>query len=150
MLCSGSEPMSTLLLDRAGDEHSSKCATKWKLLWASPQVLSKKHLVKNRLKATLAPKSGESDMFFEKKSRNWVKFEVLVESVTTGLPVGDIFNDQILKLSPFMSHFDFGFSQPLLQRRFKKENPAQYATLNIMRWKKVKICRFGPADLLSL
>jgi len=30
----------------------------------------KKHLVKNRLKATLAPKSGESDMFFEKKSRN--------------------------------------------------------------------------------
>jgi len=45
-----------------------------------------------------------------------------VESVTTGLPVGDSFNDQILKLSPFMSHFDFGFSrQPLLQRRFKKK-----------------------------
>jgi len=77
--------------------------------------------VKNRLKAKLAPKSGENGLFFEKNRHIESILKFLVESVTTGLPVGDSFNGQILKYSPFMSHFDFGFSQPLLQRRFEKK-----------------------------
>jgi hypothetical protein len=37
--------------------------------------------------------------------------------------VGDSFNGQIIKPSPFMPHFDVGFSPPLLHCRFEKNKP---------------------------
>jgi hypothetical protein len=62
-------------------------------------------LAKNRQKATLPPKSGENGLF---KKNEIAKIETVLklfgESVTTGLPVGDSFNVQIIKLLPIMSH----------------------------------------------
>jgi hypothetical protein len=56
-------------------------------------------LAKTRRKATLPPKSDENGLFSEKqiaKLRQFKKF--LGESVTTGLPVDNNFNGQIIKL----------------------------------------------------
>jgi hypothetical protein len=79
---------------------------------------------KTHWKATLPPKSGENGLFFEKQN---AKIEPVLklfgESVATGMPVDDSFNGQIIKLSPFMSHFDLGFSPPLLLFRFEKNKP---------------------------
>jgi hypothetical protein len=41
--------------------------------------------------------------------------------VATRLAMGDNFNDQIIKLLSFMSHFDLGFSPHLLQCKFEKK-----------------------------
>ncbi len=46
----------------------------------------------------------------------------LGENVTTGLPVHNNFNGQIIKLSPFMSHFDLGFWPPLATLQIWKKN----------------------------
>jgi hypothetical protein len=63
-------------------------------------------LAKNRQKATLPPKSGENGLFFEKQiAKIETVLKLFGESVATGLPVGDSFNGQIIKPSPFMSHF---------------------------------------------
>jgi hypothetical protein len=78
----------------------------------------------NRQKATLHPKSGENGLFFEKQiAKIEPVLKLFGESVATGMPVGDSFNGQIIKPSPFMSHFDLGFSPPLLVFRFEKNKP---------------------------
>jgi hypothetical protein len=62
-------------------------------------------LAKNRQKATLPPKSGENGLFFEKEIAKIERvLKLFGESVATGLPVGDSFNGQIIKLLPIMSH----------------------------------------------
>jgi hypothetical protein len=62
-------------------------------------------LAKNRQKATLHPKSGENGLFFEKEIAKIERvLKLFGESVATGLPVGDSFNGQIIKLLPIMSH----------------------------------------------
>jgi hypothetical protein len=72
----------------------------------------------------LPPKSGENGLFFKKQiAKIETVLKLFGESVATGLPVGDSFNGQIIKPSPFISHFDLGFSPPLLHCRFGKNKP---------------------------
>jgi hypothetical protein len=62
-------------------------------------------LAKNRQKPTLPPKSGENGLFFEKEiAKIETVLKLFAESVATGLPVGDSFNGQIIKLLRIMSH----------------------------------------------
>jgi hypothetical protein len=73
-------------------------------------------------KATTASKIWRKWPCFLKKNRQIeTVLKFLGESVAPGLAVGDSFNGQIIKLSPFMSHFDFRFWPPLRHCRFEKK-----------------------------
>ncbi len=81
----------------------------------------------NSLKGDTASKIWRKwPVFWETNRQTETVLKFLGENVTTGPPVDNNFNGQIMKLSPFMSPFDLGFWQPLATLQIwknPKKNP---------------------------